>query len=202
MNVPFAPDVATAAGVPPVAATAGVPPAGAAVPPAGATGAAFPPPGGGGAGGASWENLNDGADHLRHEIGPALWLNNGDTTDQQVVAPCLTLQEWAADADLPTQLREWVDDPDVKYYLVVIGKRVEVLHQLRACHATAGHGQSILGLHPRWTISRLCLPATPRWNSCRPLKPRTMYLHKSWGMEARGGPSKCCVSLLERKDAA
>jgi hypothetical protein len=122
-------DAAVADGLPPIAADAAVPPLG-----------------GGGAGGDSWENLKDGAGHLPHEVGAALWVSYGGATDEHVVAPLRTMGERAVDADLSNLLRQWVDDPDVKYYLVVIGKRVEVLHQLRACHATAGNGQRNLAL--------------------------------------------------------
>jgi hypothetical protein len=138
----------------------------AAVPP-GAAGAVAPLPGvGGGAGDASWENLMNDAGHLPHEVGAALWLSHKSATDQQVVAPLLTLGERAVDADLLTQLRQWVDDPDVKYYLVVIGKRIEVLHQLRACHATAGNGQRILGLLGERTLVQGVL-VPPKLHSLR-----------------------------------
>ena len=109
-------------------------------------GAAAPPAGGGGAVGASWENLKNGAGHLPHEVGAALWVSHGDATDQDVVAPLLTMGERPENADLTNLFRQWVDDPDDKYYLVAIGKKVEVLHQLRSCHATAGNGQRVLCL--------------------------------------------------------
>jgi hypothetical protein len=113
-----------------------IPPAGNAVPPAENIGP----------GGDSWENLKNGAGHLPYEAGPALWLSHKDATDQEVVAPFLAMEERAVDVDLPNQLRQFVDDPDVNYYLVVIGKRIEVLHQLRYCHATPGNGLRVLGL--------------------------------------------------------
>jgi hypothetical protein len=170
--------------------------------------------GGGGAGGDSWENLKDGAGHLPHEVGAALWVYHGGATDEHVVAPLQTMGERVVDADLSNLLRQWEDDPEVKNYLVVIGKRVEVLHQLRACHATAGNGQrnlALLGertmvstirpyplvfkpwLHPRWTILLLCLLAMPRWSSCRLFKPPKVWIFKSW---MHGSSWKCIQKLL------
>jgi hypothetical protein len=61
----------------------------------------------------------------------------------EVVAPLVMMRGRAADSYLSNLLRQWVDDPDDKYYLLVIGKRLEVPHQLRACHATAGNGQRV-----------------------------------------------------------
>jgi hypothetical protein len=55
--------------------------------------------------------------------------------------------ERAVDADLLNLLRQWVDDPDVKYYLVVIGKRVEVLHRPRACQRSAQPGPAWRAYH-------------------------------------------------------
>jgi hypothetical protein len=163
MNVHFAPDLnadAAAAAAPDAAAAAG-----AAVPPV-AAGAAVPPVGDGGAGGDSWENLKNGAGHLPYEVGLALWAKHASATDQQVVAPLLEMRERAADADLPNLLRQLVDDPDDKYYLVVIGKRVEVLHQVRACHATAGNGQRVLGLlGERTLVAEMIVP--PKLQSLR-----------------------------------
>jgi hypothetical protein len=69
----------------------------------------------GGLGGDRWKNLKDGAGHLSHEVGAALWVSHGDATDQHVLTPLLTMGARSAEADLTNLLRQWVDDPDDKY---------------------------------------------------------------------------------------
>jgi hypothetical protein len=80
----------------------------------------------GGPGAVRWRNLKNDAGHLPHEVGSALWVSHGSATDQQVVAPLLTMGERTAGIDLTSLLRQLVDDPDDKYYLVALGSRVEV----------------------------------------------------------------------------
>jgi hypothetical protein len=96
--------------------------------------------------GTTWENLKNAADFRPHEVGPALWDSHKDATDAQVVAPLLAMAELPADVDMALQLRRIVDDPADKYYATVIEGNVEVLHQMRYCHATAGNGQRVLVL--------------------------------------------------------
>jgi hypothetical protein len=96
--------------------------------------------------GTTWENLKNTADFRPHEVGLALWDSHKDATDAQVVAPLLAMAELPGDVDMALQLRRIVDDPADKYYATVIEGNVEVLHQMRYCHATAGNGQRVLVL--------------------------------------------------------
>jgi hypothetical protein len=197
-NVHFAPHVdadAAAAAAAAFDAAADAPPADAG---ADADAAAVPPAAGGGAGGASLENLKTATGLLPFHFGDSLWATHSGATDQQVVAPLLAMGERPADADLSNLFRQLVDDPDVKYYLAVIEGRVEVLHQLHACHATAGNGQRVLGLRgDRTMVAGLIVP--PKLQSLRgAINNQALAI----GLEEVAAPTMDNIAALYAADAA